>query len=169
VPLSFEEREDLDAKARALGLLPPLPGEGQGEYDSYEAALEAARGPEAPASEAPTVDPVLAMAHNARLARAARLGAPAPRMEQPMFAAEPTVVEVPRLPDFQNVQGIDLKKGVAYLDSMEFELGENDLRKLRKFVVQLAHHAFMARLNAAMGLFDPEGTDGNTVQGVRGE
>jgi|ERR1051325_7794544 hypothetical protein len=154
-PLSIEERAELDARARALGLLPPDEG-AEGPYGSLEDALAVARGPEQ--EEAPTVDPVLAMAAEARAARRAREGRQTARE---FIASNPTerdvqIIETPRMPDFNKVQGMDLAKGVAYLDGMEFKIGPDQLRKLRKFVVELARVEFMERLNAAMGLFDPE-------------
>jgi hypothetical protein len=153
-PLSPEERDDLDRRARALGLLPPVESE-EGPYATMEEALEAARGPQ-PEEDAPQMDPVEAMRRNAR--RMPRT--PANTFQGP--TREVQIIETPRLPDFTKPQGMDLSKGVAYLDGMEFAIPPQQLRKLRKFVVELARLSFMEKLEAATRLFESEAMDDST-------
>lgn len=161
-PLTAEERRDLDRKAVELGLLPPT--ESQGLYETQEDALRAA-GVDIDAPPAPTDDPVEALLRQPRMStREAMYLA----RENGTFQPQVQIVETARFPDFTKPQGMDLQKGVVYLDSMEFAIPEQHLRKLRKFVVELAHRAVMQKLEEAMGLFGPEVPSGQTGESSKG-
>lgn len=82
------------------------------------------------------------------------------------------VTGLPRLPDFAQVGGIDLIRGVVYLDGMEFPIPEGDVAKYRLYVIEIAHADITRRLAEAMQLYAPApvaveviggGTDEGTV------
>lgn len=138
-PLTIEEREELDAKARELGLLGDEP---EGEANPYP-SLEAAISTGAPVESRVTAREFLA-------SRSASF---------------------PRLPDFAQVGGIDLIRGVVYLDGMEFPIPEGDVAKYRLYVIEIAHADITRRLAEAMKLYAPapaevtEAPDGGTEAG----
>jgi hypothetical protein len=159
-PLSMEERAELDRKAMELGLIEPGAAGEPMLYATMEEALRAA-GVDPNAAPAPTADPVEAL----QFARQS----PRPRGGYLPPPVEIKVVETARLPDFTKVQGMDLQKGVAYLDSMEFQIPAENLRKLRQFVVELARRAMMQKLEEAVGLFARETPNGQGAAESTGE
>ena len=154
-PLSAEERAFLDRQARDLGIVPSDHEGGPVMYETMEDALRAA-GVDPDAPPAPTVDPVaqLAIARRTPNSVVGNAG-----MYRP--PAEIQIVETARFPDFTKVQGMDLQKGVVYLDSMEFPIPPENLRKLRQFVVELAKRTLLAKLEEAASLFAPEVPSGS--------
>jgi hypothetical protein len=127
-PLSTEERAELDAKAAALGILPP--GEGsEGPYASLDAAMKA--GSSLP--DLPSAAPLLT-SFGMPDARKATVG-----MMLPV-----------RLPDFTKVGGIDLIRDVVYVDSMEFSISKEDADQFRLYAIQIAHAVITIKLNEAV-------------------
>lgn len=144
-PLSLEERAELDAKARALGVLPPEEGEG----DIYPTLADAMQAGSAVPDEVPVT-----------------VGAWAG--EQPARRA----VQFPRLPDFTKVGGIDLIRDVVYVDSMEFPISKQDADEFRLYVIQIAHNVITQKLNeavVALGAAVGEAISGEGVSKVQGE
>lgn len=83
----------------------------------------------------------------------------------------PQVVQPPRLPDFRNVQGIDLITGVVFVDDMEFKMHPQHLAELRKYAVETARDEIMKRLEEAVGLFTQEtpAEEGSDIEGTEDE
>lgn len=122
VPLSEAERAELDAKARAAGIVDPRLGPApEGAYPSLDEAIAAG----APARSA--------------------------RITQDRVTVPP--VAVPRLPNFRNVQGIDLLRNRVLVDDMEFPITEDQAREFKLFVVETARGAILEKLSEADGLF----------------
>lgn len=153
-PLSAQEQAELDAKAAALGIMPPT--EGDGPYATMEDALRAA-GVDPDAPPAPTVDPVMT-----RMAGTGRLSARHPNLTRPPQA----VVVQPRFPDFTKPESIDLQEGIALIDGMAFPVPPENLRRFKQFVIELAKRELVKKLEEAIGLFAREVTsDQGTTQG----
>lgn len=139
-PLTTEERAALDAKAAALGILPP--GEGnEGPYASLDEAMNAG---------ASVPDPVNQTASQ-------------------VVAAQRTVAGV-RLPDFTKVGGIDLIRDVVYVDSMEFPISKEDADQFRLYAIQIAHAVITVKLNEAVASLGAiAGGSNEAVLPVRGD
>lgn len=145
-PLSPEERAELDAKAAELGILPE--GQEDNPYSSMSAALAAGASVEGPATPSPVVERTHIQAIHK--------------------VVEPALV---RLPDFTKIGGIDLIRGVVYLDGMEFAIPKGDCDQFRLYTVRIAHAAITAKLveaekllNAAVtGAVTGEDTDGGSA------
>lgn len=138
MPLTDREREELDAQARAAGVM--LDGDNEQEpnqYKNLDEALEAGK-PVAPSpGDAAVVVP----------------GRMAP------------VAGYPKLPDFSKVGGIDLIRDVLYVDGMEFEIPAKDAAKFRRYCLTIAQKEIFKRMkDAATKLARPEVTPdgGNT-------
>jgi len=59
---------------------------------------------------------------------------------------------VPRLPNFQNVQGIDLIRGVVYVDDMEFPISSSRVAEYRRDVMEVVKTEIMRSLEEATSL-----------------
>jgi len=145
-PLSIEEREELDAKARELGVLPSEEGV-ENPYPTLADAMKAGSAVEGPS--------VIATG-----------GAPLPPLSKGQ------VVAGVRLPDFTKVGGIDLIRDVVYVDSMEFPIAKEDADQFRLYAIQIAHNVITQKLNeavAALGAAVTEAISGGNeaVQEVR--
>ncbi len=133
-PLTFEEQEALDQQARAAGMsdhrLPEGVIAGSEGYATMEDALAA--------------------------------GSPIERVAQVRIESRQTAREFlrrsSRLPDFRNVEGIDLVKCEVLLDGMTFPIAGDDVVKFKQFVVETAHAAIMNSLKEAMSLLTPAPT-----------
>lgn len=120
-PLSIEERAELDAKAAALGILPP--GEtSEGPYGTLDEAMKAGASVPEPAQRMPA---------------------------QASTTQRPTVAGV-RMPDFTKIGGIDLIRDVVYLDGLEFSIPKEDADQFRLYAIQIAHAVMTTRLNEAV-------------------
>lgn len=121
--LSEEERAELDARAIELGILPPADGT---PPEAAYATME-----EALAAGAPVNRP------------------PNPAAKSPVVSSAVT----PRLPDLTRVQGIDLVRGVVYVDDMEFAMPIDDTRQFARYVMELARECVMSQFNQALATF----------------
>lgn len=154
-PLSLEERQELDRLAQEAGIKDERLAQDEslgGQYGTFEEALAAGA-----AADLEPVYTASALAHRENYAEATAQARA--RMNR---RAEPQAP--PRLPDFRNVEGIDLLRNVVMVDGMEFAITDEDARVFRQFVVETAHAQITERLNEAMSLFTsvatPEDTDG---------
>jgi len=143
-PLTIEERAALDAKAAELGFGPAA--EEQGPYGSFEAA--AAAGAPVEQEYVPQADRAYAAITGRDTAR---------------------VVEIPRLPNFQNIGGIDLIRDVVYIDGMEFPITKTEGDAMRQFAVNTAYAFVMDQMNAAMAAFRPKEVTREAVSEVQGD
>lgn len=135
-PLSPEERMELDQKARELGIM-PRDDEPVGEvYATLADAIAAGASVHPPVAVPPPNPP-------------GSLGAALTPRERAQFP-QPTVVRMTRLPDFKKVQGIDLIRGVAFVDSLEFTMDAATVADLRTLVLGLARESIMAQFDAAL-------------------
>lgn len=151
-PLSPEEREVLDRMAIAAGIRDPritVPEETEDQYGSLEDAI---------AAGAPVEKPAAVHAPDRSTAREFTGGA---------MMKQPTRQIVPRLPDFQKVEGIDLTADRVILDGMDFPITAEKSTELKRFVVEVARQAIMERLNDAMSILatanTPEDTNGGST------
>ncbi len=144
-PLSPEERAELDAHARELGLIPGEAEEQGSKYATLEEAIEAGRSVHPPAPVGQPTDPTDRMTAREFLARQENL---------PIRAR---VVETTRLPNFSKVQGIDLVRSVALVDGLEFALDQDTIVSLRTLVLGIAREQVMAQFDQAL----MEGQDGD--------
>jgi len=137
-PLSAQEIMELNAAAAAAGVKDERIGtadaEPVGGYGSLEEAMAAG------------------MPVNAPSVAAAVSAAEVVRQRQPRASVVQTVVQ-PRLPNFRNVQGIDLITGVVYVDDMEFKIPAGDLASFRQYVVEIAKNEIMKQLEEATSMF----------------
>lgn len=139
-PLSPEERAELDAHARELGLMPGEAQEEGSKYATLEEAIEAGRSVHPPAPVGQPVDPTDRMTAREFLDRSAQENLP----------IRARVVETTRLPNFSKVQGIDLVRGVAVVDGLEFQLDAQTVSDLRTLVLGNAREQVMAQFDAAL-------------------
>lgn len=138
-PMTLEERMELDRLAREAGVQDDRIGStpAPGGYATFEEAM-AAGAPVNPPAIPPPVSPQQRTGHRETLVRTVeRNQSPPP----------------PRLPNFKNVQGIDLISGVVYVDDMEFPIPELDLSDFRRYAVEVARADIMKKLEEAVGLF----------------
>ncbi len=111
-PLTMDEKNELDRMAREAGIQDERLGnieETGGAYATMEEAL---------AAGASVHPPAQAASLGAQVGRPTRASVLAP-------ANTASTLRVPRLPNFQNVQGIDLIRGVVYVDDMEFPISSS--------------------------------------------
>jgi len=147
-PLSAQEIMELNAAAAAAGVKDERIGtadaEPVGGYGSLEEAMAAGMPVNAPSVVAAEVV----------------------RQRQPRASVVQTVVQ-PRLPNFRNVQGIDLITGVVYVDDMEFKIPAGDLASFRQYVVEIAKNEIMKQLEEATSMFarGAEATSGGEATG----
>jgi len=75
-----------------------------------------------------------------------------------------------RLPDFRKVEGIDLLRGYAMVDGMEFPIPTEKASEFKRFVVETARAAIMESMEEAVGLFTTPETaeveDGGSTTGT---
>ena len=140
--ISPEERAELDAKARELGIM-EKDETGDDKYGSMEAALAAAAPVERP------VDPMIA-----RRASVERMIGPA------MFDAQRPSLTRARLIDFKRVQSVDLMRGIAIVDDFEIELASVDVRAIKKLVLDYAVNYVTRQLAEALLEVSQDGIDG---------
>lgn len=62
----------------------------------------------------------------------------------------PVVIQQPRLPNFKNVQGIDLITGDVFVDDMAFKIPTLDLSEFRRYAVEVARASIMKQLDEAL-------------------
>src|SRR5712675_24479 len=144
-PLTFEEREELDAQARAAGILDPSlgnvsPETGAAQYATLEEAM-AAGSPVAGATLL-TSDPVTARMRSPR-------GQQFLQQFIPQFAAAPSPM---RMPDFKRVQYIDLEHGFVVVDGMEFPMPEEDVREHKQYAITRVMDVINEKITEALGL-----------------
>lgn len=139
--LSAEQRAELDAKAIELGIMTPSGETGSDNYGTLEEALATAT------NGIPVEDPVVALEKTL---------VPAPYGRRSVKLPVARVVEIPRFPDFKEVQGIDLKAGTVFIDTMEFQIPVNDLLEFKRYAVEIARQEIMKKLEEATGLFASE-------------
>lgn len=154
-PLSAEERAELDAKARSLGIVderlgntaPIGPQGGDPSQDVY-ANMSIEEVLAAGASVRPANAPVPMTRTNPQQAAALQRQATPP--------ATVTATPQPRLPNFQNIQGIDLQLGVVYVDDMPFRIPEVDTREFRRYALEVARASIMQQMDEALNLATQE-------------
>lgn len=137
-PLSPEEQARRDKAARDLGILPPDP-EGEVAYPSLAAAMAAGGAEGLPVAEERMTAREFIAAHPEKLAVEARFGPPTP----------PTV----RLPDFRKVTGFDFFRNVIYIDGLEFDIPEDDVRDMKRYAVDIALNQVVKHLAEALVAF----------------
>lgn len=154
-PLTREEREELDRQAIAAGVLDPrlgnqntdgTPAGVQNNYASMEEALAAG----APVNAPPTSDPTESrqtarefLAHN--IARG--------QVDLTQRAAAQAAILAPRIPNFRQVEGIDLVRNTVVLDGLAFPITDEKAAELKQFVVEVARDAIMTKLEEAAASF----------------
>jgi hypothetical protein len=152
--LTPAERAELDAQARAAGIMDERIGTApEGTASAYSSQEDAV------AAGAPVVrTPRAVVTPTGRVVTSALV---------------PPIV-APRLPNFRKVEGIDLLRDRVLIDGMEFPISAEDARGFKEFVVETARAAIMEKLNEAVGLFaspetaeDPNG--GSTPEGTSTE
>lgn len=67
----------------------------------------------------------------------------------------PEVVSPPRIPNFKNVQGMDFHRNIAYVDGFEIELPEEDVKRFKIYVIQLAVDFVTQQLAKAIAEVNP--------------
>lgn len=135
VPLTIEERMELDRLAIEAGIMPSVETE-EGPYPTRA---------EAEAAGAPVTPPRAVIADR-------------------QTARELTSLPFPKLPDFSKPGVLDLIRGVIYLDGLEFPIPEGDLAEFRAYVVTAVAADIQNRLNAALAQYAPkEATDGGVA------
>ena len=139
-PLSAEEIAVLNQQAIAAGIRDERLGNAgaapEGNYESLEAALAAGAPVRSPVFDPPVVR------H--------RGGSMQTHVQQTNAPAQA------RMPNFQNVQGIDLIEGVVYVDDMSFKIPKEDLSQFRQYVIEIARGSIMKDLEEALRLFTQE-------------
>jgi hypothetical protein len=143
LPLSAAEKAELDRLAIEAGMIDE-------RLDTTNAAPQYATLEDAIAASLDgtpaAIDPAREITREVWSSAGRPLNAPSPR-------ARP-VVTVSRLPNFKNVQGIDLILGVVYVDDLSFELPAVNLLEFRKFAATVARRQIMQSLDAAMASFE---------------
>jgi hypothetical protein len=165
VPLSAQEMHELNEAARAAGIKderigtagPAVGSDVQSNYATLEEAMAAGSSvrTEAPSAGAPVMT---------RQGPRGPVGRPAP---QATF-----VPQAPRLPNFKNVQGIDLISGIVLVDDMEFKMHPQHIAELRRYAVETARDDIQKRLTEAMNMFTLEeapAEEGSDEEGTTGE
>lgn len=159
-PLTIEERAELDRLALESGFVkgPVNPGIASAmandtPYGSLEEAI-AAGAPVGASEEQIAADAAQFRDPAPPTPRA--IGARAPRQTAREFIAAQPTSQVPRLPDFKKVQMIDLVNGNVYVDGLEFPVGIDALKMLRKFAVQTAKEQIQRRLEEALSSLTEE-------------
>lgn len=136
-PLSPEEIADRDAAARKLGILPPLEEENE-TYENLDSALAAGA-----SVKPPITDPAPSVMEARRQS-----------VQQTWKETEYTSRAVGRSParmiDFKRVQSIDLQRGVAFVDDFEIQLPAEDVRTMKKHILDLAVDFVTRQLAAAL-------------------
>jgi len=144
-PLSLEEKMELDAKAKALGIMPSdeLDELRETDGDDDDRAAEAARDavPSGPAI------PVPGSIRNPRR--------PAPGVSGILRAVEEgkvqgPIMSRPQLPDFKKVQVFDLTSNTIYVDGMAFPIPSEDVLAMKSYAVQIVLDHVVAQLAKAL-------------------
>ncbi len=130
-PLSPEERERLDAEARKLGIMPGSEADEKPQYETLEEAIAAG----APVKSQDIPD----------------------RMTAREFLGRSNH---PRIPDFRNVQSIDLVNGFVVVDGLSFKMDSADVKSYRRYAVEVARQALTQAMDEALKVWDAEGEDG---------
>jgi hypothetical protein len=136
-PLSPEERAELDARARELGLMPAAEQEEGTKYNTLEEAIAAGQSVNTPPP--PVSDPTERMTAREFLGR-----------RDAQVPVRARVVETTRLPDFSKVQGIDLVRSVALVDGLEFALDPATVIDLRTLVLGVARDQILRQFDEAL-------------------
>lgn len=136
-PLSAQEQAERDARARELGILPPDP-DADPNYPSLDAALAAGSAVPDPVSSRQTAREFIA-------SHPEQVGG---RQRDDLIAA-PTV----RLPDFRKVTGFDFFRNVIYIDGLEFDIPEDDVRDMKRYAVDIALNQVVKHLADALIAF----------------
>ena len=132
IPLTIEEREALNAKARELGIRLEGDETVEGPYGSFEAAAAAGAPVE---REQQWSEPALSVAG---------------RQTAREFIGRNAA---PRLPDFGKVYGINLLTDTVSIDGMEFPMAKVDADEFRLYCIRLAHSFVLDKLNAAAAAY----------------
>ncbi len=127
-PAEAAEQADLDRKAREIGILPPAE-EGEVAPENRMTAREIME-----AALPPQAGPV-------------KVSIPALSAGVPL--TNTTFLE-PRLPDFTKIQGIDLIRNVAYVDTFEIPLSEEFVKEVKGVILDLAVDLVTAKLAEAI-------------------
>jgi len=160
-PLSPQEVFELNQAAIAAGIKDERLGNvdagfaaegGDASQDQYanmsiEEVLAAGASVRAPVAAVPSIGVPTVVTRQNRLGVVAPTGYP---------TQAPAVIQPPRLPNFRNVQGIDLVSGVVFVDDMEFKMLDVHLAELRRYAVETARDYIMKSLEEAVGLFSQE-------------
>jgi hypothetical protein len=166
-PLSAEESALLDRMALESGLVrgPVTPGirnmlnnaAEEGPYGSLEDAIRAG------APVGMSDEEIAAQAVRFREPEPVRraIGERGPVQTPRQFIAAQPASQLPRLPDFKQVQIIDLINGKVYVDGLEFVLTKEQSQMLRRFAVQTAKEQIQKSLDTALAALDAEGSDGS--------
>lgn len=161
--MSPEETMRANARAAALGLddemmpmspgmnigrpIPPAPPDDPGgpTEEEIEAMLPSRfrSGPAPTAAPGPVTDGGML---DPRLA--ARAAVPSGR---PMVAADAHGMFAARtMPNFRNIQGFNLERGVAVVDGIEFPLADDDVRDMKKFALHVVLDSMVIQVAQAL-------------------
>lgn len=160
-PLTAEERAELDARALELGIVDErlgnasAPGEAPPTYGSLEEALAAGAPVNAPPVPEDRATPASALPRPDRVSAREFIGRPQ------------RIVQVPRLPDFGKIEGIDLVTNRVIVDGMDFPISDDEAKDFRQFVIEKVRAVVMEALDKAVGILTsattPEDTNGGTT------
>jgi hypothetical protein len=131
-PLSAEEVEARDARARELGLLPKL----EGEDNPYGSLADA---------QAAGMPVELNTALDKEVRRQGGMARPSVDV--------PASQSMVRLPDFTKVQMFDFIRNVIYIDGLEFAIPADDVRDMKRYAVDLALDHVVKQLADALIAF----------------
>ena len=179
-PLSAQEHAELNRLAIEAGVQDPRLGNvsegptggmgGDASQDQYanmtmEEVLAQGASVRQPAPPAHIAgDPVMT-----RQNRGGLIGRPQPPQHAYPTPA-PVVIQQPRLPNFKNVQGIDLITGDVFVDDMAFKITALDLSEFRRYAVEVARASIMKQLDEALSLVSQEtAEDTNGGEAAQGE
>jgi len=151
-PLTPEEHERLNALARAAGIQDPRlgnapePGSGpQSLYDSM--SLEEVMALSAPVHPRVPDPPMDRMTAREAVAHVTQ------RAYGPTPVNPVTLPPAPRIPNFRNVQGIDLIEGVVYVDDLSFTIPKPDVAEFRRYAVEIARAMITQQMDEALDNF----------------
>jgi hypothetical protein len=139
-PLTAEEKNDLDQKAKALGIMPK---------DELDELREADEDDEAPAFAAAPVPAPAFIPRPGSIRNPRRAVAPS---EITARATETGRVSLgrPQLPDFRKVESFDLTTNTIYVDGMSFPIPPEDVFPMKSYAVQIVLDHVVAQLAKAL-------------------
>jgi len=143
-PLSDAERAALDAKAKALGIMPKDELDelmDDDDEDEEEAATQA---------PAPVVTAATGIPRPGSARRRLEKGHEATVVHSDNPRIQVPIMSRPQLPDFRKVETFDLVSSVIYVDGMAFPIPTADLGMMKTYAVQVALDHVVRQLALAL-------------------